>query len=229
MDRSSLADRFGRPAGPPPRPYQRRRRRPVAILVGALAVVALVTWSIVLVSALGRSATASCPAPANAAALGTVLEPDALDSTTPAPAASVKVTVLNGGGQRGQANLVAAQLGDLGFTEAAAPANDQLYPDGGLDCRGQLRFGAAGEPAAATLALVLPCTELVRDGRTDAAVDVAVGSAFADVKPSRPARDVLDQLANPSADGADNGDGTAQPAGPAVDPTVLQSARDTTC
>ena len=34
-----------------------------------------------------------------------------------------------------------------------------------MECIGQLRFGTAGEAAASTLALVLPCVELVRDGR----------------------------------------------------------------
>lgn len=212
----------------PTRPYQRRRRGPVVVLVSVLAVVALVTWTTVLITSAGRSGTASCPTPA-AGASGEVVEASSLDSTTPAAASTVKVRVLNGGGQRGQANLVAAQLGDLGFTEGAAPDNDPLFPNGDLECRGQIRFGANGASAAATLAIVLPCTELVRDSRTDDTVDFAVGTAFSDVKPGRPARDVLDQLANPPADTSGTEGGTAGPPPPAVDPTTLQEARDASC
>ncbi|AEA25252.1 hypothetical protein Psed_3053 [Pseudonocardia dioxanivorans CB1190] len=215
----------------PLRPYQRRRTRPVAILVSVLAVVALATWTTVLITSSGGAGTTSCPAPA-AGTAGTVVEASSLESVTPAAAAASKVRVLNGGGQRGQANLVAAQLGDLGFAEAGAPGNDPLYPDGDLDCRGQIRFGEAGAAAAATLAIVVPCTELVRDARGDDSVDLAVGTAFSDVKPSSTARDVLDQLANPSVgDGSGNADesGAGTPPGPAVDPALLQKARDTPC
>lgn len=212
----------------PTRPYQRRRRGPVVVLVSVLAVVALVTWTTVLITSAGRSGAASCPTPA-AGGAGEVVEPSSLDSVTPAAASAVKVRVLNGGGQRGQANLVAAQLGDLGFTEGGAPDNDPLFPDGDLECRGQIRFGANGSAAAATLAIVLPCTELVRDARADDTVDFAVGTAFSDVKPGRPARDVLDQLANPPADTSGAEGGTAGPPPPAVDPTTLQEARDASC
>jgi hypothetical protein len=148
------------------------------------------------------------------------------------------VRVLNAGGQRGQANLVAAQLGDLGFGEAAPPANDPFYPDENLECSAQLRFGSAGEAAASTLALVLPCAEMVRDGRTESTVDVAVGTAFGDINPGTQTRDVLDQLsAAPSGgtDGSANADPNADPnaAGappaPQVDPTLLEEARSASC
>ncbi len=208
------------------RPYQRRRPRPLIIMVSVLFVLAVVTWSVVLVSALSRSTNAACPIPA-AGPGGNVLPVGALDGVAPVPAGTVKVRVLNAGGQRGQANLVAAQLADLGFTQAAPPDNDPLFPRGGLSCHGQLRFGPPGAGAAATLALVLPCTELMRDGRGDATVDVAVGSAFADVNPGRAARDVLDQLANPVS--VSGGAGGGPPPTPAVDPAVLANARDARC
>ncbi len=44
------------------------------------------------------------------------------------PAPTVGLRVFNAGGQRGQANLVAAQLGDLGFT-VAGTGNDPLFPN----------------------------------------------------------------------------------------------------
>ena len=82
-----------------------------------------------------------------------------------------------------------------------------------MECIGQLRFGPAGEGAASTLALVLPCAEMVRDDRPDDTVDVAVGTAFGDVNPVRAARDALDQLSGPSA-GTGDTDAGRRPATP---------------
>jgi hypothetical protein len=217
------------------RPYQRRRRSPVLVLVSVLAVVAITTWVTVLVAASGLAGAASCPTVDPAP--GEVLEAGSLDGVAPIPPASVRVRALNAGGQRGQANLVAAQLGDLGFGEAAPPDNDPFYPAEDMECFGQIRFGQAGEAAASTLGLVLPCAELVRDMRPDDSVDVAVGTAFGDLSPGRAQRDALDELARPtggSSDGAANADPNAAdaptaPAQPAVDPTLLQEARSASC
>ncbi len=214
------------------RPYQRRRRGPLLVVVAVLAVAATATWTTVLVSASGPSGAASCPLPAVPA--GEVLAGDALDGVAPVPPGSAPVRVLNAGGQRGQASLVAAQLGDLGFSVAAEPGNDPMFPDGNMECYGQLRFGPAGEPAASTLSLLLPCAELVRDGRQDGSVDVSVGTAFGDFNPGTAARDALDQLAEPSggSDGAGNADpnaADAAPAPPAVDPELVEEARSATC
>ena len=116
--------------------------------------------------------------------------------------------MLNAGGQRGQANLVAAQFSDFGFAQAGAPANDKFFPDGDMTCTGQVRFGQAGQGAASTVALLVPCAELVRDGRTDDTVDVAVGTAFGDINPDRAVRDALDQL---GASGSGNRLGQRRP------------------
>lgn len=204
-------------------PQRRRRRTPIVAVVSVLAVVAIITWTVVLVGASGPSGPQSCPTPAAGAAPGATLESGALDAVVPAPPAAIPVRVFNAGGQRGQANLVAAQLGDLGFGTAGAPGNDPFFPDGDMECVGQVRFGPAGEAAASTLSLVLPCAELVRDERTDEIVDVAVGTGFGDVNPPRPVRDVLETLGAPSP--ADDGEAGA-PA--AVDPAVLAEARETT-
>lgn len=218
-----------------PRPYQRRRRGPVIVVVAVLAALAVGTWTTVLVNAAGPAGAELCPAPVSGPAPGEPLGSDALDGVAPVPPASVQVRVLNAGGQRGQANLVAAQLGDLGFGEAAPPDNDPFYPEENLECFGQLRFGTSGEAAASTLALVLPCAELVRDGRPEATVDVAVGTAFGDLNPAKPTQDVLDQLSKGPAggnDGSANADpnaADAAPAPPTVDPAALEEARDASC
>ena len=212
------------------RPYQRRRRAPVLVVVSVLAVLAITTWSIVLVNAGGAASASSCPV---TAAAGEVLSIGALDEVAPAPPAAVQVHVLNAGGQRGQASLVAAQLGDLGFA-VQGTGNDTFFPDEDMECYGQLRFGAAGEAAASTLTLLMPCAELLRDGRPDAAVDVSVGTGFGDFNPGRAARDALDQLTEPGGgtDGAANADPNAAEAAPApatVDPELVEEARDANC
>jgi hypothetical protein len=204
------------------RPYQRRRSRPVVITVSVLAALAVATWTTVLVRSSAESGLAACNA-SPTGSVGTVLDAGALDDVTPVSPPSVKATVLNGGGQRGQANLVAAQLGDLGFGEARQPDNDPFYPQGDLVCRGQLRFGQSGEAAAATLQLVLPCLEAVRDDRGDDSVDVAVGTAFTDVNPTRDVRDVLERLGAPGS--GENAEG-GQVATPQLDPQVLSHARE---
>ncbi len=211
-----------RPAGPAP--VRRRRRAPFVAVVAVLAALTAATWTTVLANASGPAGPQSCPPPVSGPPPGEPLPPDALDAVPPAPPAQVATRVLNAGGQRGQANLVAAQLGDQGFGSAGPPGNDPFHPDGGMECVGQLRFGPAGEAAASTLSLVLPCAELVRDGRTDATVDVAVGSAFGDINPPRPVRDVLETLGAPSPADDDGGDAPAPP-----DPAVLEEARDARC
>ncbi len=218
--------RIGR-AGRRARPYLRRRRGPVIALVTVLAAAALVTWTSVLVNASGPARGRTCPPPLAGPAPGQSLPSDALDGVAPIAPASVRVRVLNAGGQRGQANLVAAQLGDLGFTEATPPDNDPFHPEGDMQCTGQVRFGAAGEAGASTVALILPCAELVRDGRTDDTVDVAVGTAFGDLNPVRAARDALDQLSEPAAESTDAAAGSGSP--PTVDPAVLAEARGRSC
>jgi hypothetical protein len=213
------------------RPYQRRRRTPVLVVVSVLAVLAIATWSVVLVNAGGAASASSCPVPDPPA--GEVLSTDALDEVAPAPPATVQVNVLNAGGQRGQASLVAAQLGDLGFS-VKGTGNDPLFPNENMECYGQVRFGAAGEAAASSLTLVMPCVELVRDSRPDAAVDISVGTGFGDLNPSRAVRDTLDQLAEPGGgtDGAANADPNAAEAAPApatVDPELIEEARGGSC
>jgi LytR cell envelope-related transcriptional attenuator len=215
-------------------PYRRRRRTPWVVVVTLLAVAAVATWSVVLSDASGPSTAAACPPPTTGSLPGAVVDPAALDQAAPVPPSSTRVHVLNAGGQRGQANLVAAQLADLGFPEAAPPENDPLHPEGKMECVGQLRFGPAGQGAARTLTLVLPCVELVRDDRTDDVVDLSVGTGFRDVNPPRAVRNALDQIGTASgSDGSANAD-PADPAAsnaapPGVDPTVLETARNAAC
>ncbi|RZT85425.1 LytR cell envelope-related transcriptional attenuator [Pseudonocardia sediminis] len=202
-----------------PRPYQRRRSRPIIATATVLFLLAAATWVVVLVTTSGGPADTTCTPPATGPVPGTVIDRAELDTAAPVAPTDVRFQVLNAGGQRGQANLVSAQLGDLEFKESSSPTNDPQYPDGDMDCLGQLRFGPSGQGAAETLALVMPCVEMVRDDRTGAGVDVVIGAAFSDVAPGRAARDVLDELAAPAGESGR----------PAVDPAALQQARDNGC
>ncbi|HEY0812294.1 MAG TPA: envelope integrity protein Cei [Pseudonocardia sp.] len=216
------------------RPYQRRRRTPVLLLVGVLAVAAAVTWSQVLVHTGTAAGATTCPQPATGPAPGDVVAQADVAKAPPAPPSTVRVRVLNAGGQRGQANLVAAQFSGFGFAQAAPPTNDTFFPDGDMTCTGEIRFGKAGQAAASTVALLVPCAELIRDARPDDSVDVAVGTTFGDLNPGRPVRDALDQL-GASGSGSD-GSANADPAGnspaqgaPVVDPATLAAARQAAC
>ncbi len=217
------------------RPYQRRRRAPVLLVVVALAVAAGVTWATVLINTGAASGVTSCPRPAAGPPPGAVVTQAALAKVPPAPPSTVKVRVLNAGGQRGQANLVAAQFSDFGFAQAAQPTNDTFFPDGDMTCTGQIRFGQAGQGGASTVALLVPCAELIRDARRDDSVDVAVGTTFGDLNPGRAVRDALDQLgaSGSGSDGSANADPTAGNAPaqgtPVVDPATLAAARQATC
>jgi hypothetical protein len=126
---------------------------------------------------------------------------------------------------------VSTALGDLGFQKGADPASDPLYPKGDMNCQGQLRFGANGEDAARTLSLLMPCTQLVRDNRQDASVDVAVGTKFSQIQPNSDTKTVLQQL-NTWAEGHPAPQGGQQAQGslhPQISPELLSGAAAATC
>jgi hypothetical protein len=205
---------------PSQRAYQRRNPRPMITVCGLLLAVVMITWSVVFSHTTDGPSGSVCPAPSSGSA-GSVQAADALDQAAPAPPSNVRIRVLNGSSQRGQANLVASQLGELGFTEAADPTNDPHYPAGDLKCRGELRYGPGGESAARTVRLVLPCVALLRDNRADDTVDVSVGTLFGEVNPSKAARTALQQLGGQTSLG-DSGT-------PSVDPDLLKQASEVPC
>lgn len=210
---------------PAQRAYQRRNPRPVFAICGVLLAIVVFTWSAVFSHSKDGPSGAVCPPSAVAASdLGAVQPADALTRTAPAPPSNVRIRVLNGGGQRGQANLVASQLGELGFTEATDPTNDPLYPAGNLVCRGEIRYGGNGQAGARTVRLVLPCLALVRDSRPDDSVDVAVGTLFGEVNASKAAKTALQQLSGQTSMADSDG-----PAAPSVDPDLLKQASQVPC
>ncbi|HEY0640472.1 MAG TPA: envelope integrity protein Cei [Pseudonocardiaceae bacterium] len=228
--------------------YRRRRPLPAITLMVVLGLVATVVWIRTLDKAAERTDLACAaptpitattppaapdpnappPAPFVPPTPGEVLTTGALDNVDPLPPDAVKVRVLNAGGKRGQATLVAAVLiEDLGFASAGEPGDDPLYSTFGLDCTGQIRFGPAGEAAGRTLSIVMPCAELVRDQRQDDTVDLAIGQRFDTLQPNADALEVLRQLSELTVQPTDPAGG--QQAAPAtIDATLIVAARANT-
>jgi hypothetical protein len=164
------------------RPFKRRNYLPAIVVAVALFFATTVIWAIALTRPpTVREATACNPPPAPAdpsqPTLGAQLSRTTMTEMAPAKLADAKVRVLNASGQGGQAADVAGSLRDLGFANPTA-ANDPIYAGTKLTCQGQLRFGRAGEAAAAAAWLVAPCVELFQDQRPDDTVDLALGTEF---------------------------------------------------
>ncbi len=111
--------------------------------------------------------------------LGTFTAVSALSGIRPADPATVDLTVLNASNAKGQAGTVTQDLRDVGFTSIAAAGNDPLYPASDLVCATEIRFGPAGLAQARTVLIVMPCAQLIMDGRLDSSVDLALGANFA--------------------------------------------------
>jgi hypothetical protein len=164
------------------RPFRRRNARPALFVLIVLVVATAVIWTIALTRPNDVSEAVVCnppPQPTDPAApkLGEQVSRTAMMNVTPAKLAQTHVRVLNASGHGGQAADTADALRDLGFAQPTA-ANDPIYANTRLTCQGQIRFGEAGQAAAATVWLVAPCTELFRDNRTDDSVDLALGTEF---------------------------------------------------
>lgn len=198
--------------------YRKRRPMPAIAAFVVLAVLAAVVWVTVVQSSVATDSSVTCTPPAGGKPLGKTVEPSALDTVTPAATSGIKVTVLNAAQQRGEAGIVAAILKQSGFSKASAD-NDKHYKTDAMDCRGQIRFGAAGKSAARTISLLEPCSQLIQDSRKNASVDFAIGKKFDDLRPTAAAEKALAQI-NKSAGHSDT----------AVDQKLFQQARDsTTC
>ncbi|MBS4730016.1 envelope integrity protein Cei [Mycobacterium sp. SM1] len=164
------------------RPFRRRNARSALLVLIVLVAVTAVVWAIALTRPGDvREAVACNPPPRSAdpaaPTLGEQVSRTTMMDVTPAKLAQTKVRVLNASGRGGQAADTADALRELGFAQPTA-ANDPIYANTRLNCQGQIRFGEAGQAAAAAVWLVAPCTELFRDGRTDDSVDLALGTDF---------------------------------------------------
>jgi LytR cell envelope-related transcriptional attenuator len=164
------------------RPFRRRNYRPGIIAFVVMFVATAIIWVVALTRPENVHEAAVCnPPPASTdpaqPKLGTPVSRSTMIEVAPAKLADTKIRVLNASGQGGQAADVAGGLRDLGFGQPTA-ANDPIYNATRLTCQGQIRFGQAGQAAAAAVWLVAPCMELFSDQRPDDSVDLALGTNF---------------------------------------------------
>lgn len=235
-----------------PRPYRTRKPMRAVLLALVLTTVAGLVWAVVLQP---DPTAGGCQVAAEAAGAaitpGQRLPVDGLDGVSPAPPQQVRVQVLNASGERGEAAIVGGGLSELGFAPTGRPVNDPVHPAFDLLCYGEIRFGVAGQGAARTLSLALPCAELVRDARPDAMIDLALGTKFTTLRPNTAARSALEGLAAlgppapvelsqgglaaeagiPSSDQPNQPEARSitQPATPVVTSLLLSQARQVTC
>jgi hypothetical protein len=230
--------------------YRRRKPIPAVIIVILLGLTAVIVWTKVIARASDVDAAVACPPSAqvsssaqpttpakaakttttSAAPANSALPYNALDKIPPEPAADVKVQVLNASTARGAATQASNQLQQDGL-QVVEPSNDPLYPKQDMKCRGQIRFGANGESAARTISLLVPCTQLVRDDRQDASVDLAIGSDFTGVSPNTQAQQAMHQLAqwaakHPAAKGGQQAQSSVLPK---LNATLLAQAHSNQC
>lgn len=164
------------------RPFRRRNYLPGIWAGVALLVAAAIVWGFALSRPTAVREAALCNAPSAPAdptqpQLGQQVSRTTMTEVAPAKLTDTKIRVLNASGQGGQAADVAGALRDIGFAQPTS-ANDSIYGNTRLACQGQIRFGPAGQAAAAAVWLVAPCTELFEDQRPDDSVDLALGTQF---------------------------------------------------
>lgn len=159
---------------------RRKRERQAVIFGGVLAGLATVglgataIWTGGMDSPVTREFTTISPSPTVDATAPPCVPAD----TPPVPYGNIAVNVFNATSRPGLAGSTADLLGQRGFVIGSTD-------NYGLRLRGTARigFGAQGIAKAYTLAAHFPDAELVYDDRTDDAVDVALGTTFAELVP----------------------------------------------
>ncbi|WP_103350460.1 envelope integrity protein Cei [Amycolatopsis sp. CA-128772] len=215
------------------RPYRKHKPLPALIVIGVLALGAIIVWVNAAIGKGDVDEAVKCDPPPSPppGVTFTTLPHNALDDRAPVPPDKVAYRVLNASGSRGQGGITTTALRELGFAGAAEPANDTAYANRDAKCRGQIRFGENGSTAARTLSLVVPCAELIQDNRKDASVDLVTGTLFGDLRPRAEARQIITQLADWSKahQGGGSNEQSAGAKAPIIDQTLLASARDVEC
>ncbi len=189
------------------RPFRRRNPRPAIVVLILLLAFTGAVWTMALTRPAEVHEVAACNPPpqppgADPVNLGEPVSRSTMVHVGPAKLIDTKVRVLNASGRGGQAADVADALRDLGFAQPTA-ANDPVYANTQMTCQGQIRFGEAGQAAAAAVWLVAPCTELFKDDRSDDSVDLALGTDFSALSHSDDIDAVLAGLRPESPDQSD--------------------------
>lgn len=148
---------------PPRRPRTGRRPQPALIMISLLVVVAIGVWWWVFHPSQGATTAACTPKPA-----------PGLSKMDPR---TVKVRVYNSTDRSGLATTVSKALAARHFT-IDSTGNDPIRDQRNVQGVGEIRYGSAGAQQAVLLSFQFPGIKLVKDPRTDAAVDLAIGPTF---------------------------------------------------
>jgi LytR cell envelope-related transcriptional attenuator len=148
-------------------------------------------------AAAGTSQNVGAPA-SPVATVGVITDKNTLKDTRPASPATVQVRVVNASSTAGMARTVTEAWRKAGFESIKDAADDSLYPAKDLRCFGEIRYGAAGSPAARTVLIVAPCATLVLDDRLDDSVEFSIGAAFEDSAITADQQALLDQITRDS-------------------------------
>ncbi|RNI20652.1 LytR C-terminal domain-containing protein [Flexivirga caeni] len=100
----------------------------------------------------------------------------ALVPVPPPPPSKITVNVLNAFVIPGTATDVAADMRKRGFHVAQVGNTSDFYPDHAVI----IRYGEQGAPAAQRVALQFHDVQMVQDGRSNATVDIVIGSKWTD-------------------------------------------------
>ncbi|MBV7295324.1 envelope integrity protein Cei [Corynebacterium sp. TAE3-ERU12] len=166
---------------------------PYYILLGVLIAAMLAAWVLV-------ATRTSDPAPVacGRAEVGRTVPSTELFGEPVARPNEIPVRVLNANGEAGDATRVADKLSTLGFMQhpEGAAGNDPVITEQDLNCHGQLRFGPDSIAKAHTLHVLVPCFELIDDGRTDGTVDMALGRGYTGIEDAPSVTNALNELNN---------------------------------
>ncbi|MGL6235664.1 MAG: envelope integrity protein Cei [Segniliparus sp.] len=203
----------GSATNPKGEPWPLRRPTPYYIVVGVLAVAALIAWIVVWPKSESGPST-DCgqpPAGENVPAQWVKASREQMLKAEPAALADVRVRVLNANGADQQASRVSGELNGLGFRSTAD--NDSVYTEHKMSCFAQIRFGPSGQKQAASVWLTVPCAELIRDERDNDSIDLALGTGFHTLNHNASSRSVLQALRK----------------GDPVDPNTISALHTPTC
>jgi hypothetical protein len=211
--------------------YRKRRPLPAIIVILVLCIGAFAVWLNAITNKTDVNDAVRC-SPAATPPPGVTFTPlphNALDDASPLAPDKIAIKVLNASNTRGQGAITTGALRALGFTQVGEPQNDPAYENQVPRCRGQLRFGSSGASAARTVSLLAPCVELVRDNRTDASVDLAIGDTFGQLQPRPEGRQIIQQLITGASQQRNTGEQAVDPTQPVIDKKLMEAARDVQC
>lgn len=148
----------------PPKRSGSRRPQPVLIMISVLVIIAIVVWWRAFNPSKSDNSTEACA-------------PKPKPGVSKMDPHKVVVRVYNSTDKAGLAKKVGTDLGKRGF-KIENTGNDPIKETRTVGDVGEVRFGSLGAQQAMFVSFQIPGIKLVRDQRTDAVVDVAIGPKY---------------------------------------------------